>query len=297
MGYLPVGYGQNLADTLFNDFYAEERARSYLDNLNLLYVALTRAEYGLIVTAPHSSVKDFNKKVAGLLCNSIQQNELLAQSWNATEDVFKIGSWSVTHSVSANKEKKAEPLQGYVSSPWRNKLVIKQSSVGYMHAHAEAEDKAKYGIHIHAILSRIKYQDEWQEAFESLYREGVISTDEKLEIEKLITQLFSNDTIAGWFTRTWQVRTEVPVLSPGAGDNRIDRVMICDKQAVVVDFKTGIPAKGDVRQVLDYMNTLIRMNFTPVQGYLLYIKTGEVVPVVNQSSKAKGNKNQLGLEL
>ena len=48
-----------------------ERTRSYLDNLNLLYVALTRAEKGMIVMAPHPNVRNTKKSAAHLLYQGI----------------------------------------------------------------------------------------------------------------------------------------------------------------------------------------------------------------------------------
>ncbi|MEL7004770.1 MAG: UvrD-helicase domain-containing protein, partial [Bacteroidota bacterium] len=49
---LPVKYGNNLVQTEFVQDFAKERLRSYLDNLNLLYVAFTRAENELFAYAP-----------------------------------------------------------------------------------------------------------------------------------------------------------------------------------------------------------------------------------------------------
>ena len=52
-GHVPVEYSARLKDTCFDQFYHEECVRSYLDNLNLLYVGFTRAEQALLVMAPH----------------------------------------------------------------------------------------------------------------------------------------------------------------------------------------------------------------------------------------------------
>jgi ATP-dependent helicase/nuclease subunit A len=299
MGYLPVRYSDKLQDTLFADYYAEERARCYLDNLNLLYVALTRAEHGLIVMARQSVKSDELNTVGDLLYYTIQQTSELAAGWNSQHACYKSGEWVAKQTPHKTETNEAMPLPGYVSTPWRNKLVIKQSAKGYLHSQAELVDKARYGIYIHTVLSRIKYQDEWQAAVDQLLAEGLITEKEKPEISALLNELFSDSIIAGWFARHWQVRTEVPVLLPGAFENRIDRLLLQDKKAIVIDFKTGSPSKNDVTQVANYMSTLVQMNFNPVEGYLLYIKTGEVVPVMSgKSSKSKSeSKNQLGLGL
>jgi len=42
--FVPVNYSSSLNHTMFSDEYQKERMLSYVDNLNLLYVAFTRAK-------------------------------------------------------------------------------------------------------------------------------------------------------------------------------------------------------------------------------------------------------------
>ena len=44
-------------------------------------------------------------------------------------------------------------------------------------------DKARYGVHIHTVLSRIKYGDEVDAAIENTIYEGLITKEEKPVIE------------------------------------------------------------------------------------------------------------------
>ena len=296
-GYLPVKYSGTLKETLFASYYEEEKARCFLDNLNLLYVALTRAKHGLIVMAPGPDNKRaFSGKVSELLFNAMQRT--LASGWNQQQDTWTSGEWS----LKTEKDKTEEgshpvQLKNYETSPWRNKLVIKQSSKGHFEtSENRVAEKVKYGIHLHTVLSKIKYQDELDDAIMSMEKDGIITDEERPVIHALITELLGNEVIANWFSSTSVVRTEVPILLPGEGDNRIDRLLTNDKKAVVVDFKTGEPSRADQQQVVSYMDTLRKMNFIEVEGYLLYIKTGEVVSVpAGKKSKVKGVDGQLGL--
>ncbi len=296
-GPLPVRYSGALKETLFASYYEEERARCYLDNLNLLYVALTRAEHGLIVTASHPDNRNVKGTVSNVLYHSIENSSSLHEGWNPATSVWKSGDWSLKISPKKSEANHAISLTNYYSSSWRDKLVIKQSSKEHFQDPTETSKKVRYGIHLHTILSRIKYQDELQDAFDHLLLEGVITAREKPEIEILMNELFANPVIADWFTTVWEVRTEVPVLLPGEGDSRIDRLMIRDAKAVVVDFKTGEPYKSDSVQVASYIDTLHKMNFTEVDGFLLYIKTGEIVsvPPGKAIKSHKKDDSQLGL--
>ena len=74
-----------------------------------------------------------------------------------------------------------------------------------------------------------------------------------------------------------------------------------ERKAVVVDFKTGSRKKADEKQVASYMETLRKMNFLQVEGYLLYlgenaiaeVKSGPKVKLVQRMK----NKDQLDLGL
>ncbi len=297
-GHLPVKYSGTLRDTLFASYYEEEKARCYLDNLNLLYVALTRAEHGLIVMAPQPNPKrKKTTKISEVLFDSLQR--ALPSGWSLDNSSWSSGEWSLKPE-NGKLEKGSEPveLKKYETSTWREKLVIKQSSKGHFEtAENVVSEKVKYGIHLHSILSKIKYHHELDEAIASMEGEGVITSEEKPVVHGLILDLLSNEMVANWFSLDWVVRTEVPILSPGEGDNRIDRLLTKDRKAVVVDFKTGEPSRSDQKQVADYIDTLRQMNFTEVEGYLLYIKSGEVVSVPpGKKSKVKeGKEGQLGL--
>ena len=105
------------------------------------------------------------------------------------------------------------------------------------------------GIHLHTILSRIKYSHELHSAVDQMFREGFITTDQKDPLIAQIEDLFRLPQVSGWFQNDWDIRTEIPILLPDGSENRIDRLMNKKKKAIVVDFKTGDPLKSDQAQV------------------------------------------------
>src|SRR5690606_16737198 len=82
-GYLPVKYSSTLEGTYYSEEYQKEKLRAYLDNLNLLYVALTRAEHGLIVVSPSPRVNYFNTMVSKILYDGIDREPGLKEGWDA----------------------------------------------------------------------------------------------------------------------------------------------------------------------------------------------------------------------
>ena len=297
-GYLPVRYGKNLEETFFADDYAEERTRVYLDNLNLLYVAFTRAESGLVVYAPSLDTRGAKGTIAGLLYQSIQSNDQLRAHMDEQGCSYRIGNMNPVKSFTTDDQKSTQ-LAEYLSYGWRNKLVIRQSGSTWFGDQELQQEKATYGIHMHAVLSRMHYSDEMETMLEQIVRDGFISEEEKGPLQVQLSGLLVNPKIAGWFSREWEVRTEVPILLPGGPESRIDRLLTRDKKAVVVDFKTGSRKKTDEKQVLDYMEILRKMNFMEVEGYLLYLAENAVAEV-RSGGKArivqkKKDKDQLDL--
>lgn len=297
-GHLPVEYSSRLKETCFSDFYSEEYVRSYLDNLNLLYVAFTRAEQALLVTAPHPKSKGAQgNTVARLVMDSIERDEELKRNWDPNTMRWKAGELTA---VFEEKKPEAGTLQlaVYPASRWRDKLVIKRQSVSHFDHSAEQQEAVTRGIQMHAVLSRIRYTEDIPEMLRAIVQEGLITEDEQQPLTSQLDELLTNPVIKDWFSKNWTVRTEVPIILPSGDENRIDRLLIKEKKAVVVDFKTGIRSRDDLKQVKDYISILRQMNFTEVDGFILYIKEQEVINVNDprlKASRKKEDKDQLGL--
>ncbi|MDV3308574.1 MAG: UvrD-helicase domain-containing protein [Cyclobacteriaceae bacterium] len=299
-GYLPVKYSSNLKETYYSEAYQQERLRVYLDNLNLLYVALTRAEHGLIVVAPSPEVKEFKSVVARILHEGIVGGAGLEDGWDNVTQVWRKGSWHKPEGGAEESAIATATLREYQTYDWREKLVVKRSAKEFFSDGSDDfRTRINYGIHIHSVLSALKYASDVSDAMTRMVDEGLIASSERPVLQSLLDDLLRDPQIASWFSDAWDVRTEVPVLLPGGGESRMDRLLLKDKHAIVIDFKTGVPSSADQRQMQDYMMILTQMNFYPVEGYLLYIRTGEVVSVKTGKPRRvpKRPTGQLELEL
>ena len=187
-------------------------------------------------------------------------------------------------------------LKDYNTGSWRTKLVVKHSA----HSFSEIEDddarkKINFGIHLHAAFAKVNYAEDIPRAIDQLESDGVIHQQEKEQLNHQIEKLLSNPQVADWFSPNWEVRNEVHTLLPKGTEYRIDRLLLKDKKAVVIDFKTGKPKKDDQKQIGEYCNMLNEMGFSS-EGYLLYITEADIVNVVPPKASKKKNENQLGLD-
>ena len=62
-------------------------------------------------------------------------------------------------------------------------------------------------------------------------------------------------------------------------ERRPDRVMMDEQKIVVVDFKFGTPHAEHQQQVHDYIQLLSEMHPQPIEGYLWYIFSNQIIPV------------------
>jgi ATP-dependent exoDNAse (exonuclease V) beta subunit len=276
-GFLPVKYSKTLEDTFFSAFYREERMKVYLDNLNLLYVAFTRAERGMMVLAPAVENRGARATIAGVLHQSIQADDGLRKNWDEASLTFKSGDLAQEPSV-ATRAHDSLALEEYLSTSWRKKLVIRQNAASWF-ADGSVHEKTNYGIYMHTVLSRMQFSDQLGDTLSRMADEGLISQNERVDVERQLTDLLQDARIADWFSRKWIVRTEVPILLPDGSECRMDRLITRERKAVVIDYKTGAAKKSDEKQVLQYMEVLRRMNFPDVEGYLLYLGGREIVEV------------------
>lgn len=298
-GFIPIRYGSNLEDTCFSDAYHEERTRSHLDNLNLLYVAFTRAIQGMIVSAPGPQIRNSKDSVAGLVYNSIVQTEHLKTGWDESLMMWSSGDWLVTPR-DQKKDLSGISMEEYISSDWQEKIVISKTGTSYF-GNINHDERAgiNYGLQVHAVLSKIRDASEIPDAIRQLVSDGLISSIERDEIEKEIQELLQIPGVASWFSPGWEARTEVPILVPGGDQRRIDRLLISGRSAIVIDFKTGKVNKTDQAQVKEYMDILREMNFTDVKGFLVYLQGKNVLEIKSEGRqrfvKKTGNKDQLSL--
>lgn len=295
-GYMPIKYSSKLKDTVFADAYQQEHSRALLDNLNLLYVAFTRAESGLIMLATSGKSGPTKNTVSRLVYDALQGDPELLPNWNAAAMEYSIGEIKI--------EKQSEPssvtpdvMTSYAVGRWRDALVIRQSGASFFKPESDARTKINYGIHLHAVLSRIKYSKDWKNAVQSRVEDGYLQSDECKDVSAHLEKLMQHPTVSLWFSEEWMVKTEVPILLPGGAENRIDRLLIKDNKAIIIDYKTGDKSSSDQQQVKAYIDILRKMGYTEVEGYLLYLRDMDVVAVHQRSTRATKVKDdkQLGL--
>lgn len=284
-GILPLRYARSLENSYFASDYFKEKIRAYIDNLNLLYVALTRAENYLMLNCPPEGISVSN--VGDLMLKAInhlrlQPNDQLPVVVNENENIvtrYYIGEPVISPSSTKIPDSTPEMLP-YQSCGWNEKIAIRTQGSNFFDSETpDWKTRINYGLLMHEILASIKNQQEALPLLHRYYHDGIISASERDLLKDELNTIFSNPTVRGWFNTGSDVKTEAPILIKNGADKRPDRVLIQGKDVIVIDFKTGAENPAHNRQVQNYRSLLLEMGYENVQAWLLYISHNKVINV------------------
>ena len=278
---VPVNYSTQMAESVYREDYLQERLQLWVDNLNLLYVAFTRAGKNLIVWSRKGQRNTMSELLTAALPEVARRN---GTEWDE-EEPYEQGelcpSSEEKKKISANKlTRKAEKLPVRMES-MRHEIEFRQSnrSADFIKGIEEEESDDRFinrGRLLHTLFSAIETEEDINTAIDRLIFEGVIGSREmEEEVRKLTQKAFALPEIQDWYSGHWQLFNECAIIYKEDGvlqTRRPDRVMMRNGQVVVVDFKFGKPNKKYNKQVQGYMQLLTRMGYTNITGYLWYVE-------------------------
>lgn len=256
---VPLKYSSKLVNTYWAEDYYRERLKAYLDNLNLLYVAFTRAANVLIGYAKLPKPNAKPGYAFDLVRSQVQQ----MVGWDESANVYIKGL--VTEPADSTTSTVEYGLSQYLAYPWRGKVSIQIKGSAELNEAAFSE-ASRRGTHLHQLLSGIRHREDLDQ-----YR--------ALEEWRELAEVVEHPSIAGWFDARWEVSTEVPILLPNGAIKRIDRINRSKNEIVIIDFKSGNRRDKDLDQVREYKEILSEMGYTDIKGYLIYLVNLTVVEV------------------
>lgn len=268
---VPVKYCEELKESVFSDAFYEEQQQKIVDNLNLMYVAFTRAKKHLYVYSRNNKHKN---RISEYLCNTIN----VLNSGEA--EVFEYGSplLETDSQLTTNNEPlsiinyKSASINSHsaIDSP----LSFRQSNkANYLFSDMEdVQENRERGILLHNILAEIRTSANAKSIIEKYDNDGQFSEEflTKQEAEQYIDKCINNEKLHDWFSEYWKVINERELISAEGKHFRCDRVVYDDNQTVVIDFKFGKHSDNYVWQVRGYINLLRKIGFNNVSGYLWY---------------------------
>jgi ATP-dependent exoDNAse (exonuclease V) beta subunit len=293
----PIDYnGKQMMGTIYEHDYLDEHLQTTVDNLNLLYVAFTRASKNLFVLGHRNLKNSRSLLIETVLPNLKLQDSTLEGMEDAGSPIeFTYGQLAINTKADTRTKTSnnvfLQPVtpQSICIESFDVKTEFRQSnkSCEFIEGDDEQQEMSymKMGSVLHNVFSRIRTSADIDQALRQLQQDGVLYDDEVTaeKVTAMLRKRLESPRIKDWFSPRWQLFNECSILSVDSQGNmqerRPDRVMTDGHETHVVDFKFGRPHPEYLDQVREYMQLLRTMGMPNVKGWLWYVYNNKVEEV------------------
>ena len=296
----PIDYSPKMMGSIYEKEYLHEHLQNTVDNLNLLYVAFTRAAKSLYVVGKRGAKNSRSALIElclPLVAESMPEAQLEGMENNEAAIVFEYGTCQTSQPELPSQNNKKESSNPFLQKSeaisvsirtYDSKVNFRQSNRSRDFIEGEDIDQQRRYIQagsiLHEIFSTIQTEKDIPEALQRLQFEGILY-DEEMTAERITSMLrkrLSDPRVASWFSPRWTLFNECTILSVEDGEvheHRPDRVMTDGNEWIVVDFKFGHPDPEYHTQVRRYMDLLSSMGHQNIKGYLWYVYSNKIEEV------------------
>jgi ATP-dependent helicase/nuclease subunit A len=256
----------------------QERHSIFLDSLNMMYVAFTRAKQRLhILTTlpdedtPHQTQQMYRDSLAEILVQfavntSVKSDVLptfLEGSYSELTDYYTLSESQQVKYVSKSFETQIDRnvnLQVDLVAAPEFRLQAKSADL-----YTQSKAKRSQGEYLHHILAQIRGAQYWFDNQTILFQ----YLDDDIRI--LVNQVMNDVTLGQLFIDTELLFVERDILSPDGSIFRPDRVIRKDGKSIIVDFKTGKRKEEHQEQIIRYKTLLTQLGQDVGPAVLLYL--------------------------
>lgn len=277
---LPVALlstGKNLEAVGYGSQFQDEREKTLLDAVNLVYVAMTRPIDRLYVLTKEVEPKDDDRSVQGMFMKFAAK---------ADGNGFVLKDHRLEFGLDVPLEKQSEPepdtsiLTGkWVSESWKDRILITAKTPADWDVMLP-ERSGAWGNLVHSALAEMITTDEIDAIVNKMVSNRILMPEKEDELKRKLLAVTSHPLLEKFFSEKAHVRAEAEILLPDGGIIRPDRVIIADDEAVIIDYKTGIPSPHHVIQLQEYASVMHKMGYERIRKLLVYIDKDVLVEEV-----------------
>ena len=265
------GFGEEAAEV-----YNQKKQEELLDNINVLYVALTRAEEQLYVISNMnlSSKGEVSKNnMCSFFINYLEnnggfdKNKLEYEFGNATK--LSVAKQHVDTS-------KTIPLVSEILNPKNIKIAQREALMWGTHQ----QEAIEYGNVIHEILSFVKTKNDVDLAITKSIENGLITYAQKETVFNTINEIVNHSELEICFADGNEVLNEQAIIQKEGKTIKPDRMVLTkNKEVLLLDYKTGIHNVKYQQQLENYQTAIESMGYKVVKKALIYI--GKRIDVID----------------
>jgi ATP-dependent exoDNAse (exonuclease V) beta subunit len=239
-----------------------------LDNINILYVALTRpVEQLYVISSMNLDKSGLPKKntMSGFFIAFLQQQGVFAAS--KLDYTFGTAQKMSETKIVISNVKEIEKLTAFL--PMDAIKIAQRETLMWDSSQQEAVD---FGNLIHEIMANIQTSADVSNALQKATLAGLITPDQWNVFEQKINAILQHELLQSFFQTEAKVINEQTILTPEGHFIKPDRlVQINENEMMLLDYKTGKPLLTHQNQILNYAKIVEAMGFQVVQKTLVYI--------------------------
>jgi len=246
------------------DCALEELGLISLDKINLLYVALTRAEYRIYA---------FNEQSGDNLGKKLNAYFGQLPSINEESTYFKL-TYGLKESHSGNGGRSQSEILFFHPEPSRDTLWFPDIALTKIEGEAESNE-ILYGRAFHKLVEHINQHDNVQDILQRLVKTGEIDS---FYFERLVKDANTFVEKAGQIKLFDGIIDTISERNIIAGENQLirpDKIWVKASHVDVVEVKTGLASANHLAQLATYSEALFHIFSKPINSYLYYVNSGE----------------------
>jgi len=257
--------------------YDQKAQEELLDNINVLYVALTRAEEQLYVISqslePNKKTGEYPNNMAAFFIKYLLNKNHFDETILEYEFGNSVKISQVKKHVNTSK---IIHLVSEILNPSNIKISQKESLMWGTHQ----QEAIEYGNVIHEILSFIKTQQDVDLAIVKAIESGLITVNQKELVYSTIDAIVSHKDLVVYFEEGNEVLNEQTIIQKDNATIKPDRMVLTkNKEVLLLDYKTGIHYFKYQLQLENYQKAIEKMGFKVIKRVLVYI--GDKINVVH----------------
>jgi len=239
-----------------------------IDNINLLYVVLTRAQKELYILSEKKLDSKGDEKInlfSGIFISYLKKINI----WKDSKCLYDFGQ----KSFNKRKQKASSHLtqnEIIVNSRIKQNIIISSKNfISWLNDFDDAQDD---GNIFHEIMEEISSKKDIQLVLSKFYELGIINDNQKKEYKKKILMIISHTDLNKYFQDGLKIYNEREIISKTGKILVPDRlVFLNNSEVVLIDYKTGSESLSHVKQLNKYEAILNEMNLKVVEKILIYI--------------------------
>jgi ATP-dependent exoDNAse (exonuclease V) beta subunit len=265
------GFGEEAAEV-----YNQKKQEELLDNINVLYVALTRAEEQLYVIS-NMNLSSKGEVPKNNMCSFFINYLGNKGVFDENKLEYEFGSSTKLSSMKQHVDaSKTIPLVSEMLDTKNIKIAQREALMWG----TQQQEAIEYGNLIHEILSFVKTRSDIDLAVTKALESGLITFGQKEAVCTTVQEIVGHSELSNYFAEGNEILNEQTIIQKEGKAVKPDRMVLTkDKEVLLLDYKTGVHNVKYQQQLDNYQDAIEKMGYKVVKKALIYI--GKEIVIVN----------------